>query len=116
MIIVLVKAANTFGIDYNDVHLLALLCVAHNRLTPHPDSFGAGINGWPHSKAIFLDIKEYAVEEVALTCAVHPSDGDDADRTLDQGEYFLGFIGHFKLLVRIIPCHQREGLLNEAHI
>jgi hypothetical protein len=76
MVGLLVKSAQAFGVDHEDM----LVILGMYGLIPDPKPFGARVDSGAHAEALAL-IENDSVKQVAFSSSIQASDGDDAKRS-----------------------------------
>ena len=91
MVRVFVEGAKALGVHDDDVDGVTVRRQAFERFRPHPDTLGARIDGRADAEAV-TPVKEHAIQQVALACAVHAGDRNDADRTSELRKEYSAFL------------------------
>ena len=115
MVLVFVHTANTLSIHDDSVNLLASVGSGLYRRAPHPEAFGARIDGWANSKALltYFLIQKHSIQQITLAGSVHTNHRDDGDLFLEKTGKLLSLWLYFKLLCFLIEQNERYGLVDE---
>jgi hypothetical protein len=92
--LVLIEGSDTFGINHDDIDLLAVGGDSLDGSAPAPQSLSTGVDGGSHSEPV-ASVEQDAVEEVGLAGAVEAGHGDDSDGSLDGSEKLDGFFSDY---------------------
>lgn len=115
MVRILVEGTKTFCIHDDHLDWVTVGRLTIQWLRPHPNTFGAGIDGGTNSKSV-TSVKEHPIQKITFACSIHSCHCDNTDWSFQLGQELSTFLIDFEHSLLFVEDNERDCLLDLRNV